>query len=330
MKHLLLLIAVCMSLGSCSTIDYLSVDTLMPADVSFAPEVKRVAILNNTVSPAEESNKAPLLNTTLQAEGKNVCERLAEYIANANYFEQVIISDSMLRTDGSDTQAAILSPRQVLDWTRDLQVDMLFVVDDASIQTKSTFAYTTDSGEERVPVVSGALSLETHVYLPGRDRPFQHFLDRDTIYWEADGLTRKQIREDAVEYLAQLPVSHITPLWDTVERYYFRGGSINMRDAAVALQENDWELARQSWEAEYHTKKGKNKARAAFNLALYHEMNDNSSQAMSYLKDSLQDLEKSGKTASTEWLLTKTYLEELQHKDMTRQKLDLQMKRFKQ
>lgn len=211
MKHLLLLIAVCMSLGSCSTIDYLSVDTLMPADVSFAPEVKRVAILNNTVSPAEESNKAPLLNTTLQAEGKNVCERLAEYIANANYFEQVIISDSMLRTDRSDTQAAILSPRQVLDWIRDLQVDMLFVVDDASIQTKSTFAYTTDSGEERVPVVSGALSLETHVYLPGRDRPFQHFLDRDTIYWEADGLTRKQIREDAVEYLAQLPVSHITP-----------------------------------------------------------------------------------------------------------------------
>lgn len=87
MKHLLLLIAVCMSLGSCSTIDYLSVDTLMPADVSFAPEVKRVAILNNTVSPAEESNKAPLLNTTLQAEGRNVCERLAEYIANANYFE---------------------------------------------------------------------------------------------------------------------------------------------------------------------------------------------------------------------------------------------------
>lgn len=327
MKHLLLFITVCISLGSCSTIDYLSVDTLMPADVSFAPDVKRVAILNNTTPISEKSHKTPFLNTTIPADGKSVCERLAEHIANANYFELVIISDSMLRADATTPQTTILSPQQVLDWTHDLQVDMLLVVDNASVETKNAFIY---SGNERMPAVMGALSLETHVYLPGRDKPFQHFLDHDTIYWVTEGLTRNQIWDDASKYLAQLPVSHITPLWNTAERYYFRGGSINMRDAAVALRENNWELARQSWETEYQTKKGKRKARAAYNLAFYHEMNDNSQEAMSYLKESLEDLEKSNEMDSTEWQLTKTYLEELQHKDMNRQKLDLQMIRFKQ
>lgn len=330
MKHLLLLIIMCMALGSCTTIDYLSVDTLQPADVSFAPEIKRVAILNNIPPTPEESRKASSFNTTLTADGKSVCEQLAGYIADADYFELVIISDSLRRADAALSRPTILSPQEVLDWTRDLNVDMLFVVDNATVQTKPASVYTIDSEDERVPAVLGALALETHIYLPGRDKPFQHFCDRDTIYWEADGLTKRQIRDDASKYLAQLPVSHITPLWDTVKRYYFRGGSINMRDAAVALRENDWELARQSWETEYRTKKGKGKARAAFNLALYHEMNGNSREAMTTLEKNLEDLEKSKETASTEWVLTKTYLEELRHKDMTRQKLDLQMRRFKQ
>lgn len=328
MKHLLLLIATCLSLCSCSTIDYLSVDTLSPADVSFAPEVRRIAILNNTLPPGEEADKSSFLNQTLPADGKAVCERLAEQIANANYFEQVIISDSILKNGTPGTQS-VLTPQNVLDWTQDLQVDMLLVVDDATIKTKNTYLYTNDSEADPLAAMAGALSLETRIYLPGRDRPFQHFIDQDTIYWELEGLTKKQIQEDASAYLAQLPVSHITPLWETVERYYFKGGSINMRDASVALRENDWDLARQSWEAEYNSKKGKAKMRAALNLALYYEMTGDNAKAVAYLEKSLKEFEQSGKEASTEWLLTSAYLKELRQKDMDKQKLDLQMRRFR-
>ena len=47
MKHLLLGLLACVGFSACASIDVMSVDTLMPSDVSFAPGVRRVAVLNS-------------------------------------------------------------------------------------------------------------------------------------------------------------------------------------------------------------------------------------------------------------------------------------------
>ena len=60
MKHcLLILLAACLCLTSCSTLDMLAVDTLMPADVSFAPDVKRMAVLDTGRSPIYDDMDLP-------------------------------------------------------------------------------------------------------------------------------------------------------------------------------------------------------------------------------------------------------------------------------
>ena len=235
-----------------------------------------------------------------------------------------------MRSDAADT-SVLLSPEEVRSLARDLGVDMLFVVNAAAVSTTREMVYSVYDDEERVPAVRGAMMLDAHIYLPGRDRPFQHFTDRDTLYWEADGLTERQLVDDASRRMAMLPVRHVVPLWDTVERYYYRGGTVNMRDGAVAMAEGDWDLAARCWQREYDSRKGRQKMRAAFNLALYHEMKGDIAGALKQLKD-VQDVfagkyVSSGKDVPTEWHLLKVYEAELQQKDMIRQKLDLQMAR---
>lgn len=329
MKHcLFILLAACLGLTSCSTLDMLAVDTLMPADVSFAPDVKRMAVLDNTL-PAPSDHTLTVGNI-IAADSRVLCDALASHIADADYFDTVIICDSLLRSDVADA-SVLLSPEEVQSLARDLGVDMLFVVNAAAVSTTREMVYSVYDDEERVPAVRGAMMLDAHIYLPGRDRPFQHFTDRDTLYWEADGLTKQQLVDDASRRMAMLPVRHVVPLWDTVERYYYRGGTVNMRDGAVAMAEGDWDLAARCWQREYDSRKGRQKMRAAFNLALYHEMKGDIAGALKQLKD-VQDAfagkyASSGKDVPTEWHLLKVYEAELQQKDMIRQKLDLQMAR---
>ena len=329
MKHcLFILLAACLGLTSCSTLDMLAVDTLMPADVSFAPDVKRMAVLDNTL-PAPSDHTLTVGNI-IAVDSRVLCDALASHIADADYFDTVIICDSLLRSDVADA-SVLLSPEEVQSLARDLGVDMLFVVNAAAVSTTREMVYSVYDDEERVPAVRGAMMLDAHIYLPGRDRPFQHFTDRDTLYWEADGLTKQQLVDDASRRMAMLPVRHVVPLWDTVERYYYRGGTVNMRDGAVAMAEGDWDLAARCWQREYDSRKGRQKMRAAFNLALYHEMKGDIAGALKQLKD-VQDAfagkyASSGKDVPTEWHLLKVYEAELQQKDMIRQKLDLQMAR---
>lgn len=334
MKQLMVLLLACCCFYSCSTFEYMSVDTLTPSDISFSPDVKAVAIVNNTLPHEANSDRKLSLQATLPVDARAVSEKLAEEIANANYFETVVICDSMIRSKDVE-RPKILPPYAVSDLAKDLGVDMLLVVDEATVKTGSTMMYV-DWSEDRVPVLSGAMLLETHIYLPGREKPFQHFIDKDTIYWDMEGLSNRQVAEDAVKYITKQTLNHVVPQWRPEDRFYFRGGNINMRDAAVALQEGDWDLAYENWKKEYDSQKGKRRMRAAFNIAFYYEIKGDIKLATQYIQEAKRIAdEKSEKTPdgkiaymSEECRLVNFYKDELEKKDMTLQKLDLQMKRF--
>ena len=56
-----------------------------------------------------------------------------------------------------------------------------------------------------------------------------------------------------------------------------------MRDAGVYLRENNWDEAYSQWKIAYEKKKGQQKMKAAFNIALYYEIKDNVEQAKEWL-----------------------------------------------
>ena len=97
-----------------------------------------------------------------------------------------------------------------------------------------------------------------------------------------------------------------------------------MRDAGVYVREQEWKEAADLWHQLYDKRKGKIRMQAAYNLALYYEMQNDLEQAKYYL-DAAASLAKEG---SAEAQLIMLYQLQLEEQMKQSQRLQLQMKRF--
>ena len=123
-------------LASCSSLQTISFDQLQAADVSFPDAVRKVAVINNMPVLKTKDNHE-ILSSELEGDGKVASEALAENIANVNYFDQVIICDSVFRAQDKVPRVnVILTNEEVRKLSEDLGVDMILSFDRIHIQTK--------------------------------------------------------------------------------------------------------------------------------------------------------------------------------------------------
>lgn len=329
MNKIIALIALVASLSlvSCGSLQMISFEQLQAADVSFPDVVRNVAVVNNMpVYKAGDSHS--VISVELKGDGKTASEALAEEIANTNYFEQVIICDSVLRGQGADSRGdAMLTQSEVQKLASDLGVDLIFSFDDLNIQTKRgrLFIETFDGGFT-VDAVDGVVAPVVRIYVPSREFPMLSFSKKDTISWEIDPtLSDRKIVTEASEYAATMPLNHFLPYWKEVSRFYFDGGNVGMRDAGVYVRENNWDSAFEQWKQIYERGKGRQKMRAAFNIGLYYEMKDNPATAREWVEKASK-LAKAGTTDAT---LIALYLLELKEREANMPRLNIQMSRFK-
>lgn len=309
---------------SCSSLQTISFDQLQAADVSFPDAVKKVAVINNMpVLEAKDTHEA--VSAELEGDGKIAAEALAENIANVNYFEQVIICDSAFRANDKVPRVnVVLTKDEIQKLTEDLGVDMILSFDRIHIQTKPGVLFFPDYP---IPVdaVDAVISPIVRVYIANREKPLFVVAKQDTISWEIDpSLSDKKIVKEASEYAASIPVEHLLPYWKGTTRFYYDGGSVEMRDAGVCLRENDWEEAYNLWKAAYEKKKGQQKMKAAFNIALYYEMKDDVAKA----KEWIGKARKLVKPGSRDEQLAAFYSLELDDREGKLSRLRIQMKRF--
>ena len=341
-----LILLFCLSLASCKVINSVSIDYMLPADVCFPTEVKTVAIVNNTpqgeepVIPTKEDNaKMPNMGSVGVFDGnaKLAAEELANNVAAGNYFDQVMICDSALRTNDLLPRETKLSRSEVKELSENLGADMLLSLERVKIYFKKSVVYPTD-----IPVPQEALdatvSSMVRVYLPNRVEPLLSLNDRDSIYWVLGNWNvSKEIVDDASVFAAKLPIKHILPTWKTADRYYYASGSVEMRDAAVYVSENNWDEAFKLWDKAYYLKSDKMRMRAAYNVALYYEMKDQLEKAKEWLEKARDMAEKKlpksegGKVleSTQDYALILFYMNDLDERITNMQKLNLQMSRFK-
>ncbi len=269
--------------ASCSSLQTISFDQLQAADVSFPDAVRKVAVINNMPVLKTKDNHE-ILSSELEGDGKVASEALAENIANVNYFDQVIICDSVFRAQDKVPRVnVILTKEEVRKLSEDLGVDMILSFDRIHIQTKPGVLFYPDFPMP-IDAVDGIISPIVRVYIPNRDKPLFVVAKQDTISWEIEpALSDRKIVKEASEYAASIPVEHLLPHWDEVARFYYDGGNIEMRDAGVYLRENNWDEAYSQWKIAYEKRKGQQKMKAAFNIALYYEIKDNVEQAKEWL-----------------------------------------------
>lgn len=322
MKRTLLLINICLlSLSACTTISTVCYDRLQSAEVCFPDEVRRVGVINNVIPSKLVSNEAV---NVLDGDGDIMAEAFAQAVAETKYFDQVIISDSMGRERTSQNIEKGFSFNEIDNLIRSLDVDLLFSIDNLYVQLKDN-SYVVPGVMTPIPIVDGIVTPIIRAYVHGRSAPLFVVNKSDSIYWEiTPSLDIQQIIKESSEFAASIPMRHLLPYWEEVNRYIFSGGCVEMRDANVYVQENNWGMASELWEEIYNHKKGKTKMQAAYNLAVYYEMQNDFDMATKYLDEALG----LSKENSSEKQMMEIFQIQLKTQLIKNQKLKMQLQRF--
>ncbi len=320
-------------ISSCNTVNMVYFDRLEAAQVSFPDVIRKVGVVNNM--PKIEGDEKALSNTAgiLEGDGKVTAEALAQGIAETNYFEEVVICDSSLcnmkislknhQSLRKEWSGNILSSAEVSRWIDKLGVDMLFSIERVRIELKEGELIPGITGPYQV--IDGIITPILRAYIPGREQPILNLTKSDTIFWTPNSsLTFKQIVKESSEFVASLMLPYILPYWTEIGRHYYDGGCVEMRDAGVYVREHNWEAAYLLWKKIYDNKKGQQKMRAAFNIALYYEMMGDFEKAKAFLDVATQLV----KPESPDVQLIRNYRTELNVYERKYQQLQLQMNRF--
>ncbi len=321
MKQTIIILFACLGIVSCTTVGRISMDSLYPSELSFPPEIKSVGIVDNVVFH-DTLLKEHVTAGLIEGDGRLLAQDLAERLADGDYFDNIILCDSSLRIGDRQTNEARLAPEKVSQLLSDLQVDMLIAVDGLCVKT----------GMDRVlHAVAGEVSSILSVYLPTRKEPLSIGI-KDTLYWiPTEGLTEQELVANIASEVAARAVKYFIPQWKPESRVFYAGGNVDLRDAAVYVNEQQWENAYTLWQRQYETAKpnSRKKIWAAFNLALYYEINGNIDEAVKYAKEA-NELAKSRGNEEDKTMTTYYLSGQLEHKVMRVHKLDLQMNRFKE
>lgn len=360
----LLIPTILLLLSGCQSMEYLSIDYMQPAEISFPAELKRVAIVNNM--PENPDNRLILENTDNSSQnGTNTnhntryyngdaaiaTESLAQAIADENYFDEVVICDSALRANDRIPRKATLSKNEVTQLTKQLDVDFLIALENVQMKAVKRVRFS-----PYYNLYIGTIDVKVYptirIYLPGRQGPLATLNCNDSIFWEEAGVSPghinrlliddKELLKQTSEFAGSIPVKELLPYWQTARRYFFTGGSVNMRDAAIYAREQNWKAATRLWEKVYESKKGKQKMQAAYNMALGFEMQDSIAQAFEWAKKAQSiafevdnvKLKQTGNGVEAysvpNYMMTTHYANELEKRKETMNRLQMQMQRFEE
>lgn len=320
MKHVVCMVAAVFGLASCGSLETLSFDQLNPASYSFPRQVRNVAVINRMPPIAEAKANLVTLGDS-DGDGKMSTEALASALADSKYFNKVVLCDSALYAPGQQS----LSPETVGELTDGLDADMLISLERVLIQ-KARYDLLYSGAGMPWPVVRVKVTPVINLYMPSREKPVRMVYRTDSLEWNVDDvISDRAMLKMAASFAAQIASHELVPYWTSADRFYYAGGSSEMRDAVVWVKEDQWNKAYDVWKSLFDASKSeKVKLKTAFNLALASEMTGQIEQAETWMAEAKKRL-KSGTREEAIW---KLYASQLEKRKEDYVQLDAQMSRF--
>ena len=324
--NVILTVVVGLLFSSCVSFGYVTFERLEAGSVNYPESVRKVGVVNNMpYFDLARLDKKVLDMPHLEGDGTIAADTLAHLLASAEYFDDVVICDDMLQgMEASFSEPYSLSKMRVDSLMEEMGVDVLFSLDRIKIDLAPWYASSGWNGSQ----YRGVKVIVTPVlfaYVPGRDGAWFAISHQDSIgfNWN-EPMSLGKFQKDASSYSAYMLMEYLLPSWKMVERPFYASGCVEMRDANVYMMSENWSDAFRLWKQAYETKNGKKKMMAAYNLAIYYEVHDDTERALEYLEEAMS-LVKSG---SYDAGMMNFYRMQLKNRIEKRQKLDMQMRRF--
>ena len=268
-------------LSSCSELLYLNIEQMVPPEVMPEQTTRSVGVVsnfsqNNVIIAGESTIILPCDADTLR-------ELVAYTFANAGVMDRVVILDSLLYHPDSTT-THILTGSEVSILCQQLEVDMLYSIDYACLTFNPTARF-----------ISRPLNayLCTRIYTPDRDSIHgTSVMNKETLdYWVDDADEISHLAPQIPHLLAEAAIKPYLPSWKERERLFYHDRlSYALREARIYVQEGNWDAAASHWRTLTTSRLKGYRFMAAYNLALYYEMNDDIDSALRMLDQAEQEI----------------------------------------
>lgn len=280
-------------ISSCSWVHSLQLNTSRPAQVTYDYTPPSIVVVNNCIAPdvqeysryIDENNKFYRLSFNTDSVPSHMTMSLATQLYDSNFFNrvEVLLPDSNLITGMAGVDSILLQQWQD------------YAPYDVHVAINSITPYTTMKVETLEGMFGVELKIITNITLECHT-PFNkgtHHFVTDTLWWYSYGDTPSLARnelppiemciEEAIASLSVKTAQLFAPHNQVVERYIFVTGHPAMKDAMRYWENEQYDEASYIWEYVYEKARDKGrKAKAAANLAVYYELEDELSKALSY------------------------------------------------
>ncbi len=334
------LLCVCL-FASCSSMNYVGIETYNPSEVTFPAEVKKVLVVNNAVPQPDDvgceftlfGDKVDTCRVKADSALFYACTGLGKAMAEVPYFGDVLLYHDAVRKDDVYYEDRKLTGEKVETLCDETDADAVVSVDRMLFESKKTVKAYADGfvGGEIEVRMSGVV----RAYLRGRTNPLAtiHIVDSVFFYEEAPNtviLDKALPQTDkalcvAAEYVGVKAGPNFVPHWTNETRWYYTGIGTKWKEATAYAQSEKWEKALGYWMRIYEQSgSSAAQAKAASNVALAYEMSSRVEDACRWAAKSAELFEKAeggdGKNAK----LSALYVEVLRERVRSDKKLDVQ------
>lgn len=331
--------------GSCAGIQYMSIETREPAQVTLPTGVKSILVVNNVVQQPND------IGHNIKRLGKNQIERtkassdsvaifyteaLSQFLGEEEYFDAVKYYQKPLRTDNDFWQETPITPETMNELRNSTGTDAIISLDKLVLQTDWTDFFRQEG--YNYASMTGKIHSVIRVYLPSMEGRIPMIQFTDSMKWEGydirDGRAYADLiipsPEEAMKQLAVFAAEKMTkvfsPHWENQDRWYYTQMSAKMREGEMFAKGNQWLSAVENWKEYYNKEKNKlNRAKAAHNIALGYEMLDDMDSAYEWASTAADLFQESTSGGSLERRRSALFKNEIERRRTTSNKLNMQM-----
>ncbi len=332
--------------SNCAGIQYMSIETREPAQVTLPSEVKSVLVINNVVRQPDEighnvkrlgKNHSDRVKVSADSVAIFYTEALSQFLGEEEYFNAVRYYQKPLRSDNDFWQEVPISPETMRELRNATATDAIISLDKLILQTDRTDFFQQE-GYKYAGLV-GKIHSVIRVYLPSMEGKIPMVQFTDSMKWEGydihDGRAYADLivpsQEEAMKQLAVSAAEKMTkvfsPHWENQDRWYYTPMSSKMREGEVFAKSNQWLNAIEKWNESYIKEKSKlNQAKAAHNMALGYEMLDDMDNAYKWAALAADLFQESTASGSLERRRSLLFKNEIERRKDTSNKLNMQIK----
>ncbi|TAJ12007.1 hypothetical protein DMA11_14540 [Marinilabiliaceae bacterium JC017] len=271
-------------LVGCATYSELNFDILRPAKFSMPPEIKSVVLIDNGYPFRDTSVNVlkigwqKFVMDTVWADdfGKKALHALKNELDARNFYDTVFIDSLTYNSKETGKLLRPLSDDSIQSIRKRYNADAIITIDGYRYNNEAEVMTIGEGYYYATLDASGVLFWRIYDTASGTEL-ISH-VQRDTIFWDGEGGSFDWAMADfpsfpeaageVASYLGYQFADFTAPHWETVNRRMYTSGNVPFVNATDWINQNNWDEAEKLWRFVFENRKGKQKARAALNLAL--------------------------------------------------------------